>query len=619
MKKGPLNRIFMWLLVTILCMISVPAWAGVEGVVTGSVVNIRQNPGISHKVISQVKASNVIKIIDENTSWYKVHLQTGQEGWINKDYIDKKMTSDKKVIVTGSIVNLRKGPDTKYDKLEQVKAGQILSVYDEKNGWYLVKMNEQGQAWVAGWLVKDKDNAQQKYITIDTKVLNVRKGPGTQYSLVTVIGLNEKHLAIEEKDGWYKIKVGNKQGWVSGDYVKVSNSNNVDNTKTLTSKTVIVVGNTVNIRKTASINGQVISKVYKGQRLVVKGQENDWYQVQLSDGKIGWIASWLTEQVTGTTSSRGSSVETDVLVVPVAEGKTFKIVDIGGRACLVFKGWTNDKFKINTQNNSIRIEITENSTKKYETKISRLGINSVKLYPENGKMILDASFTYKPSQSVIYDQVSKSMTFRVGGIGTSSSVASLAGKLIVVDPGHASVQPGGWLDPGAVGPRTGLYERDVNLSIALKLKSLLESAGARVIMTHTGRTELSLAGRAQIANNNGADIFVSIHANSSDRAIYSGHSTYFYAPSWHPVLGSQRYQRQKLATLVERELVKAGGRIDLGIKEEAFAVLRETRVPSILVETAFLSDRVEEVLLGDESYRQQLAEGIFNGIKAYFQ
>ncbi|MDD2432654.1 MAG: N-acetylmuramoyl-L-alanine amidase, partial [Clostridia bacterium] len=76
--------------------------------------------------------------------------------------------------------------------------------------------------------------------------------------------------------------------------------------------------------------------------------------------------------------------------------------------------------------------------------------------------------------------------------------------------------------------------------------------------------------------------------------------------------------RQKLATLVQRELVKSGGRRDVGVREENYAVLRETRVPSILVETAFLSDREEEILLSQDWYRQKLAEGIANGLKAYF-
>lgn len=98
-----------------------------------------------------------------------------------------------------------------------------------------------------------------------------------------------------------------------------------------------------------------------------------------------------------------------------------------------------------------------------------------------------------------------------------------------MDPGHASEQPGDWLDPGAIGPRTGMHEREVNMSIAAKVKRMLEDAGARVVLTHSGSTDLALAGRADLADNLSADIFVSIHANSSTNKELAGHSTYFYA------------------------------------------------------------------------------------------
>ena len=136
-------------------------------------------------------------------------------------------------------------------------------------------------------------------------------------------------------------------------------------------------------------------------------------------------------------------------------------------------------------------------------------------------------------------------------------------------------------------------------------------------MTHTGSTNLTLAQRAGVANSLQADVFVSIHADSGKPGV-SGHTTYFYAPSSHNVLGAQRAQRLRLATLVQQELVKSGGRRDIGVREENFAVLRETRVPSILVETAFLTDRIEEVLLSQDWFQEKLAEGIANGLRAYF-
>ena len=84
-------------------------------------------------------------------------------------------------------------------------------------------------------------------------------------------------------------------------------------------------------------------------------------------------------------------------------------------------------------------------------------------------------------------------------------------------------------------------------------------------------------------------------------------------------MASQRYNRQKLAIMIQRELVRVVGRQDRGVIERNYAVLRETRVPSVLVETAFLSNPTEEILLGQEPFRQKLAEGIFQGIRAYFE
>ena len=139
-------------------------------------------------------------------------------------------------------------------------------------------------------------------------------------------------------------------------------------------------------------------------------------------------------------------------------------------------------------------------------------------------------------------------------------------------------------------------------------------------MTHsTGQTYLSLAGRADVANRINADIFVSIHCNSHTNPAISGTSVYYYAPTWHSQLSSQRWLRQRLATYIQNEVVKSAGRKNLGILEENFAVLRETTVPSVLVEMAYLSNPEEERLLATDSFRNQIAWGIFKGIEAYFK
>lgn len=549
-----------WFLVALIIAVfftSIPVWAGEEGVVKGSKVNLRKGPGTNYSVITKTEVGQGLTILNRSADWLQVRLYNGNEGWIHKDLVEVKniLTT---VTVTGNLVNLRKGPGTNYGKAGQVNAGLILPVYQEKDGWYMVQAPGSGQAWIAGWLVNARNNpgssttpvvTTNNYLKVMTEVLNIRSGPGTNYQVVSKIGLYETHQILEQKDEWYKIRIGNIEGWVTGQYVEL-------------------------------------------------------------------VSQPLPNSGTSASSSRGSNVESEVLIAPIADGKTFKILDSAGRPVLLLEGWTSSQYQIrSTSNNTIVLEMDGPTQRNYEGKNTRLGIQGIKIYPQGAKAIIELTFSFPLTQDVNRDDANKITRIQIA----TMQAQGLSGKVIVVDPGHSSVQSGGWLDPGAIGKTTGLKEKDVNLDIAFKLKQLLEQAGARVVMTHSGQTQLSLAQRAWLASNVQADIFVSIHANFSIKGNISGHTTYYYAPVGNALLASQRYSRQKLASLVQRELVKAGGRKDMGVLEQNFAVLRETSVPSILVETAFLSDPQEERLLGNDAFRQKVAAGVFNGIKAYFE
>lgn len=631
MKRTHPKKWLLWSLVIIFLFTCIPVQAGEEGVVTGSVVNIRKGPGTSYGVVAKTEAGQQFTVLEKSGSWLRIRLHNGAEGWISKDYVNT-MTVLKKVTVSGKSVNLRKGPGTGYAKIGQVQTGQSLAVLEAKNDWYRVLVPGLGQAWIAAWLTQEEKSPQTGtppssgdggtgYVMVTVNVLNVRSGPGTNYPILTKIGLHEKHAVLAQQDGWFKIKVGDLQGWVSGDHVQPADPPPQSGSPApaqppAASEVVAVTGSVVNIRHQPVDNAPVIAKVYSGDRLAVIGRQGDWLQIRLSDGKTGWIAAWLTEPASGEPSSRGYVQESEVLIAPIADGKTFKVVDSAGRPVLKLEGWANSEYRTRIKDsNTLVVELDGSTERNYQGKITRLGISAVKIYPQDSKCMIELTFTYAPTQSVVYDEASKVTRIQVGAV----LAKGLSGKVIVLDPGHASVQPGGWLDPGAIGKKTGIKEKDINLGIALKLKSLLEQAGARVIMTHTGQTEFTLAERAWLANNNNADIFVSIHSNYNQGNKVQGHTTYYYAPSSDPVLNAQRYSRQKLATLVQRELVKSAGRNDMGALQERFAVLRETRVPSILVETAFLSDPTEEKLLGTDAFRQKVATGIFNGIRAYFE
>lgn len=186
--------------------------------------------------------------------------------------------------------------------------------------------------------------------------------------------------------------------------------------------------------------------------------------------------------------------------------------------------------------------------------------------------------------------------------------ATLKNKVIVVDPGH------GGSNPGAVANNT--RESDNNLAVALKLRDKLVQAGAKVIMTRdTDRTvapegtslEDELEARVTIAEENHADIFISIHSNENSDSNVKGAMTFY-----------QNGKSSKLASEVENALVTETGAINKGTSSENFHVLRTSSMPSTLVEMGFVSNKEEAAQLNSDSYRNKLAQGIFTGIANYF-
>ena len=178
-----------------------------------------------------------------------------------------------------------------------------------------------------------------------------------------------------------------------------------------------------------------------------------------------------------------------------------------------------------------------------------------------------------------------------------------AGDVITVfiDPGH------GGRDPGCV--HNGLMEKEVNLKIALKLKSLLESNDFKVIMRRTSDQYMSLNDIANMANNSGADLFLSIHNNASLSPASLGTETYWCA---NGVQGSSQF-----AASIQSNLVSAIGRPNRGVKSAGFRVLKNTRITAALVECVFVSNSEEANLLKDDGFVDKIVKGLFNGISSY--
>lgn len=178
------------------------------------------------------------------------------------------------------------------------------------------------------------------------------------------------------------------------------------------------------------------------------------------------------------------------------------------------------------------------------------------------------------------------------------------GLRVILDPGH------GGLDPGALGP-SGSKEKDVVLDISLRLRDLLVAVGCEVFMTRDEDRYVEFPERVRLAKEGKGDVFLSIHANAFRFQEACGTETFY-----HPDKQSSRL----LAEALQESLMKELGRTDRGVKTRRdLFVLRESSIPTALVEVAFINHPDEEKLLREPEFRQRCAQGLFQGLSLYFQ
>ena len=201
----------------------------------------------------------------------------------------------------------------------------------------------------------------------------------------------------------------------------------------------------------------------------------------------------------------------------------------------------------------------------------------------------------------------------------------LNGAIIFLDPGH------GGMDRKNRSRNNKVVEADVNLKVALYLKEYLQDSGAEVIMSRDKDTTISLEERSIMVNESGADLFISIHHNATGDSLnfWTNYTSTFY----HANEDDYEYEpfERNMARYVQRDLAYAmrnsggtgtfdGAYSDYVIyPQKGFAVLRETRIPAILVECSFFTNRMEEARLSVDAFNKVEAWGIFKGLAKFYK
>ncbi|PYV34900.1 MAG: hypothetical protein DMG22_04180 [Acidobacteria bacterium] len=262
--------------------------------------------------------------------------------------------------------------------------------------------------------------------------------------------------------------------------------------------------------------------------------------------------------------------------------------------------------------------------------------------PQTGKLAATAK-TLQTAPLTIRPEPVRPSTPTESGSRTLTRALGLKIGRIVIDPGH------GGHDTGTLGP-TGVMEKDVVLDVALRLARLIErETGNEVILTRKDDTFIPLEERTAIANQKGADLFISIHANASSDNSARGLETYYLNFTSDPgalevaarenatsqesvhelqdlvkkiVLTEKIQESHDFASKVETEmhagLARNGVRVrDRGVKKAPFVVLIGANMPSVLSEISFLTNPSDERLLKKAEYRQKIAEALLRGIFLY--
>ena len=258
----------------------------------------------------------------------------------------------------------------------------------------------------------------------------------------------------------------------------------------------------------------------------------------------------------------------------------------------------------------------------------------VKVVSVSDEQIIDDSYTIIDDTETFKDIIPKEKEI------------SKTAKVIVLDAGH------GGHDPGAVGPH-GTKEKDVNLAIVLQLEKVFrKDKDYKVILTRDDDTFIPLVERANIANKNKADLFISVHCNANLNRNASGFEVYFLSEHasdneaistetlensvvaledksdekktvlqnmlWSMVVNEYINESSELSSFIAAE---ASGRLKVpnrGLKQANFYVLRGTQMPSVLVETSYISNYTEESKLNTSSFQKSAADSIYEGVKKYY-
>ncbi|CAM3956458.1 SH3b domain-containing protein [Mesobacillus thioparans] len=361
----------------------------------------------------------------------------------------------------------------------------------------------------------------------------------------------------------------------------------------------------LNVRSQPGTSYSIVGKLKESQVVTVYEQKNGWSRIVYGTVK-GWVATQYISATTWTgyvtaTNLNFRSAPGGSVLGTLPKGTAVTVHGNDGTWLKVYAttlgktGWVSGSY-VSKQKPATTTTVSKVVLKANSNIRKGPGTSYAILYTEKAGTFMD-----KLGESNGWVKV-KSPTGIIGWVSGTlvrDPNSVLKGKVIVLDPGH------GGYDSGTRG--VTYLEKTLTLRTALELKPLLERAGAKVILTRSSDSYISLAQRVNVSNNNKAQAFISLHYNAYS-STSTGVMTFYYNSS----------KDAALAGLIQSNLVATTQLRNMGSRYGNYHVLRENRQPAALVELGFLSNPNEEKLIATTTYQKKAANGIYNGLFHYF-
>ncbi|WP_434512852.1 N-acetylmuramoyl-L-alanine amidase [Desulfitobacterium sp. AusDCA] len=361
--------------------------------------------------------------------------------------------------------------------------------------------------------------------------------------------------------------------------VQTGSSDGADSVKT----GQITANGGLNLRENPTTGSKILLAIPEGTTVTINGEQSQWYQTTYQSA-TGWISANYVKIGALSQNTTDISVNGSVLL-------------LGGQGVIstntenILEGKSSSSYSDNLKDfPSLPNAINTDPPSRGDSTTTTPGNTTTPIQTDD------------PSKEVPIDPFN------------GYPANALAGKTILVDPGH------GGPDTGAIGPNK-TTEKNNTLAISLALRDILKQAGATVILTRDkdispapDYSEIAdLQARVDIAKNSNVDLFICIHNDSFTNPDVQGTSTYYSADN--PKSNESLHLANSIETAV-LDTIKSNNR---GVKEAGFYVLRNTSMPAILLETEFISNPYAEARLQDPIFQKNVAAAIFHGIYNYYK